>query len=90
MVNFIYVEFVVGLFFIVFFILWSWLSNRKSKKSQTNYMRICPKCGSKNVSPDFSQQTFGEQSEFNANKCNNCGHRGIFFSEFKKSNKTSK
>ena len=71
--------FVVGLFFIaIFIILWDLLSNRKTK-TQTRRIRICPKCKSKNVSPDFSRQTFGEQSEFNANKCNKCGYRGIFF-----------
>ena len=82
MVNFYYAVFVIGLFFIaIFIILWDWLSNRKSKKSKTKYIHICPKCKSKNVSPDFSRQTFGEQSEFNAHKCNKCWYRGIFFPE---------
>ena len=49
--------------------------------------RICPKCGSDDISPDFSRQTFGEQSEFNTHKCNKCGYRSVFFPENnKKSN----
>lgn len=80
MVNFYYVMSILGLFFIVIFIIfWDWLSNKKSKKSQTKSSRACPKCMSGDVSPDFSRQTFGEQSEFNAHKCNKCGHRSIFF-----------
>ncbi len=80
MINFYYAIIIVGLFFIVIFIIfWDWLSNKKSKKSQTKSIRICPKCKSVNVSPDFSRQTFGEQSEFNAHKCNKCGYRSIFF-----------
>ena len=47
-------------------------------------IRFCPKCKSKNVSPDFSLQTFGEKSEFNKFKCNNCGHSSIFFPEIEK------
>ena len=43
--------------------------------------RICPKCKSKNVSPDFSLKTFGEASEFNKHKCNKCGYSSIFFPE---------
>lgn len=77
--------FITGLFFIaIFIILWDWLSNRKIKP-QTRHIRICPKCKSKNVSPDFSLKTFGEASEFNKHKCNKCGYRGIFFPEVKKS-----
>ena len=57
----------------------------KEKKEIKKSVRICPKCKSKNVSPDFSRQTFGEQSEFNAHKCNKCGYRGIFFPEVNKS-----
>jgi predicted RNA-binding Zn-ribbon protein involved in translation (DUF1610 family) len=92
MVNFYYVVFVIGLFFIaIFIILWDWLSNRKSKKSGTKYAHICPKCKSGNVSPDFSLQTFGEGREFNKFKCNNCGHSSIFFPEIeKKKDKNSK
>ena len=88
MVNFYYVMLIAGLFFIaISIILWDWLSNRKSEKSQTKHIRICPKCKSKNVSPDFSLQTFGEKSEFNKWKCNKCGYSSIFFPEVKKSNK---
>lgn len=79
MVNFYYVTFVVGLFFIaIFIILWDLLS-KKSKKPQTKHIRFCPKCKSKNVSPDFSLKTFGEKSEFNKWKCNKCGYSSIFF-----------
>jgi len=88
MVNFYYIMSIVGLFFIVMVvILWDFLSNKKSKKSQTKNMRICPKCRSEDVSPDFSRQTFGEQSEFNAHKCNKCGYRGILFPEITKDKK---
>lgn len=87
MVNFYYVMFIVGLFFIaIFIILWDRLANKKSKKSQTKHVRICPKCKSDDVSSDFSRQTFGEQSEFNTHKCNKCGHRSIFFPEIDKNN----
>ena len=50
----------------------------------TKSKRICPKCKSKNVSPDFSLKTFGEASEFNKYKCNDCGHSSIFFPEIEK------
>ena len=81
MVNFVYVMFIVVLFFIAWIVIWNWLSNKKSKKSKTKNIRICPKCKSKDVSPDFSQKTFGEQSEFNKFKCNDCGYSSIFFPE---------
>ena len=80
MINFYYILFIIGLFIIaIFLILRDKLSNKKSKKSQTKQILICPKCKSEDVSPDFSRQTFGEGSEFNAHKCNKCGYRGIFF-----------
>lgn len=80
MVNFYYVMLVLGLFFIVVFFIWlDWLSNKKTKKALTKSIRICPKCKSEDVSPDFSRQTFGEQSEFNTYKCNKCEYRSIFF-----------
>lgn len=85
MVNVYYVIFIIGLFFIALsIILWDWLSNRKSKKSQTKYMHICPKCKSNNVSPDFSVQSFAQGSVFNKHKCNNCGYAGMFFPEIDK------
>ena len=85
MVNFYYIIFIIGLFFIaIFIILWDRLSNRKSKKPKTKDMHICPKCKSKNVSPDFSLKTFGEASEFNKFKCNKCDHSSIFFPEIDK------
>ena len=89
MVNFYYVTLIVGLFFItIFIILQDYLSNKESKKSQTKSIRICPKCKSDDVSPDFSLQTFGEKSEFNKWKCNKCGYISIFFPEVnKKQNK---
>jgi len=82
MVNFHYVL-IVGILFliIIIVILWDLLSNKKTKRHQAKRVRICPKCKSKNISPDFSRQTFGEQSEFNAYKCNECGYRGSFFPE---------
>ena len=59
----------------------------KKKKEIKKSIRICPKCKSSDVSPDFSRQTFGEQSEFNTHKCNKCGYRSVFFPENnKKSN----
>ena len=83
MVNFYYVILIIGLFIIaVFIIFWDILSKKfLSKKSQTKNMRICPKCKSKSVSPDFSLKTFGEKSEFNKWKCNKCGYSSIFFPE---------
>lgn len=85
MINFYYVTFIVILFFIaIWIILWDRLSNKKSKKLQTKNVRICPKCKSDDVSPDFSIKTFGEQSEFNKYKCNKCGHASIFFPELTK------
>ena len=56
----------------------------KKKKEIKKSIRIFPKCKGTDVNPDFSRQTFGEQSEFNAHKCNKCGYRGIFFSEVKR------
>ena len=60
----------------------------------TKSKRICPKCKNENVSPDFSLKTFGEQSEFNKFKCNDCGYSSIFFPEIEKrkikKNQTSK
>ena len=85
MINFYFVILTIGLFLVaVLIILWEIFSNRKSNNIKIKYTRICPKCKSKNVSPDFSPQTFGEQSEFNAYKCNECSYRGIFFPEIDK------
>jgi predicted RNA-binding Zn-ribbon protein involved in translation (DUF1610 family) len=44
-------------------------------------VKICPKCKSENISPDFSARIFGQGYEFNASKCNDCGYAGIFFPE---------
>ena len=57
----------------------TFLKFNNGKKEE--YLRFCPKCKSKNVSPDFSIKTFGEKSEFNKYKCNNCGFSSIFFPE---------
>lgn len=43
--------------------------------------RVCPKCGSKDVSPDLTRSAYGAGTIFNSWKCNNCGYRGIFFPE---------
>ena len=43
--------------------------------------KICPKCKSPDVSPDFSIQAFGQKAEFNKYKCNKCGFNSIFFPE---------
>ncbi len=51
---------------------------------------ICPKCGSSDVSPDFSLKTFGEASEFNKHKCNKCRYSSIFFPEIKEKIKINK
>ena len=84
MVNFYYVMFVVGLFFIaIFIILWDWLSNKKSKKHQTIHAHICPKCKSEYISADLSASSFAQGSVFNKYKCNNCGYEGMFFPEVK-------
>ncbi len=68
------------------------IDKKLNNMKKTNKYRICPKCKSKNVSPDFSIKTFGEKSEFNKFKCNNCGYSSIFFPEIGKTiiNKKSK
>jgi len=87
MVNFYYVMFIVGLFFIaILIILWGRLS-KKSKKTYTTNIRICPKCKSKNIKADFSAHSFAQGSVFNKYKCNNCGFAGIFFPEIDKKSK---
>lgn len=55
------------------------LNFKNTKKDK--YVKICPQCKSKNVSPDFFIKTFGEKSEFNKYKCNNCGFNSTFFPE---------
>ncbi|MBN2368453.1 hypothetical protein JXC34_05535 [Candidatus Woesearchaeota archaeon] len=43
--------------------------------------RICPKCKSKDISPDLSAQSYARGSIFNQFKCNACGYTGEFFPE---------
>lgn len=43
---------------------------------------ICPKCKSRDVSPDLSLEAYSSGSLFNSYKCNNCGYSGQFFIEF--------
>lgn len=54
---------------------------KNKKRFKTKNISIRPKCKSRNVSPDFSLKTFGEQAEFNKFKCNDCGYNSIFFPE---------
>lgn len=42
---------------------------------------ICPKCKSRDVSPDMDIKLHGGMFA-NAFKCNNCGYSGQFFIEF--------
>jgi len=51
------------------------------------FVRVCPKCRSRDLSHDMSVQAFGRGAEFNSFKCNKCGHTGIFFPEVKERNK---
>jgi hypothetical protein len=46
--------------------------------------KICPKCKSKDISPDLSSSAYGKGSIFNAYKCNKCGFSGEFFPEEEK------
>jgi len=43
----------------------------------------CPKCGSKDISPDLSKEAYGKGSFFSSWKCNKCGYNGQFFVEIK-------
>ena len=81
MVNFYYSTIIIGLFIAaIFIIFWDVLS----KKPQTKNICICPKCKSKNVSPDLSAHSFAQGSVFNKYKCNKCGYEGMFFPEVNK------
>lgn len=46
--------------------------------------KICPRCGSKDISPDFSKESYGKGTFFNSWKCNKCGYKGQFFIEIEK------
>jgi predicted RNA-binding Zn-ribbon protein involved in translation (DUF1610 family) len=52
---------------------------RTTKKEQ--YVMICPKCGSADISSDFSSQSYGQGSFFNEHKCNSCSYKGELFPE---------
>lgn len=47
-------------------------------------MKICPKCKSKDVIPDFSSEAYAKGSFFNQYRCNKCGYTSQFFPEIKK------
>ena len=82
---------VISLYILIFLFVIVYSNKEKIKRilfgnpKKERYVKICPKCKSENVSPDFSLRTFGEQSEFNKYKCNNCGHSSVFFPEQPKS-----
>ena len=56
--------------------------NLDSKISKDS--RICPRCKSNDISPDFSIESYAKSSFFNNYKCNNCGYKGQFFPEIKR------
>tara|TARA_Y100000310_G_C20689135_1_gene821038 strand:- start:291 stop:491 length:201 start_codon:yes stop_codon:yes gene_type:complete len=45
------------------------------------YVKICPKCGSKDVSSDLSVASIARGSFQNDFKCNKCEYKGMFFPE---------
>ena len=49
------------------------------KKSKT--VKVCPKCGSMDVSSDLSVQSYAQGGFFNNMVCNNCGYSGQLFPE---------
>ena len=81
MVNFYYVIFIGGLFFIaIIIILWDWLSNKKSKKYQTKHIRICPKCKSKDVKYNWQLSMVG-RAVIDTYTCNKCSYTSRIFPE---------
>jgi hypothetical protein len=51
-------------------------------KKKVNYVTICPKCGSKDVSADFSNPAAVATGLFqNFKKCHHCGHTAMMFPE---------
>lgn len=50
------------------------------------YVRICPKCKSKNIETNMTAVTIGMGTFNNEYKCKNCGYEGMFFPEVEKSN----
>jgi len=47
-------------------------------------IKICPRCGSEDISPDLSLDNYSSGKIFNSYKCNNCGYSGQFFIEIEK------
>jgi len=52
--------------------------------------RICPKCKSTDISPNFSARAYAKGSFFNEFKCNKCGYTGQFFPEVEVKKKKKK
>ncbi len=51
-------------------------------KKKDDFVRICPKCNSTDISTDFSNPALNATGLFNnAYVCNNCGNTGNFFPE---------
>ena len=55
---------------------------RSDGKEKT--VKICPKCGSEDLSSDLSVQSYAQGGFFNNMVCNNCGFSGQFFPEMDK------
>ncbi|MGM5481699.1 MAG: hypothetical protein ACQESE_04805 [Nanobdellota archaeon] len=60
----------------------------KSKREE--YVRICPKCNSIDVSDDMSNPAIKYIGQIESMVCNNCGFTGTIFPEVKRSEKPDK
>ena len=48
---------------------------------EKKHVRVCPKCGSTNVSHHMAVEAFAKGSVFNHYRCNECKYDGTFFPE---------
>ena len=51
------------------------------------YIQICPKCKSDNITSNMTAASLGMGTFQNEFRCLNCGHEGMFFPEIKASKK---
>lgn len=51
----------------------------KEASEEYRHMRFCPRCKSKDVSPDLSERSAFGQGTMDAFVCNECGYSGTFF-----------
>ena len=49
------------------------------------FVRVCPKCLSRNIESDLSAEAYGASNFFNSYKCNDCQYAGQFFPELPES-----